>query len=263
MGFMNAFNAQLETDKITLFLKETFAKNGFSQAIIAVSGGVDSAVSLSLAVQALGPEHVYPLLLPYGSLNTQGVLDGMTLITELHIPLFHIVRIDIKYATDAVIGKEVISFDAVRKGNIMARIRMIYLFDQAKKRQALVVGTENKTEQLLGYYTRFGDEASDIEPIIHLYKTEVYKLATNLPIPQSILTKPPSAGLWPEQTDEKEFGFSYKDADQILSLLFDEGKTAEQVVGLGFDKEMVAKIQTRVSQNDFKHHTPYRVPTSS
>jgi len=248
-----------EADRIISFLKEIFKRVGFSFATVGVSGGVDSAVSLTLAVNALGEENVYPILLPYGILNTQGVLDGVELITQLHIPLSHVVRIDIKPAVDAIIGKEILGMDNVRKGNIMARARMIYLFDQAKKRQALVVGTENKSEHLLGYFTRYGDEASDVEPIIHLYKTQVIELASYLKVPQRIVDKPPSAGLWPEQTDEKDFGFSYKDADQILPLLFDEKKTVLEVVGLGFDRTLVEKIQARVSQNSFKHMTPYRL----
>jgi len=252
-------NIQRESDQIVSFLKETFQKAGFSQAVIAVSGGVDSAVSLALAVNALGGDNVYPILLPYGILNTQGVLDAMEVINQLHIPLAHVVRIDIKPAVDTVIGKEVLGMDNVRKGNVMARARMIYLFDQAKKRQALVVGTENKSEKLLGYFTRFGDEASDVEPIAHLYKTQVVELATHLLIPQSILMKPPSAGLWPEQTDEGEFGFSYKDADQILAFLYDEKKSVEEIVRSGFDKALIEKILMRVSKNSFKHTTPYRL----
>jgi NAD+ synthase len=167
-----------------------------------------------------------------------------------------VVRIDIKKAVDDICWNEM-GMDNIRKGNIMARVRMIYVFDQAKKRNALVVGTENKSEHLLGYFTRFGDEASDVEPIAHLYKTQVIELATHLPIPQSILMKPPSAGLWPEQTDEGEFGFSYKDADQVLALFFDEKKSVDEVVALGFDRELIKKIQARVSQNSFKHMTPY------
>lgn len=247
-----------ELDSIISFLRKTFDSAGFSHAVVAVSGGVDSAVSLALTVQALGKENVFPLLLPYGMLNTQGVLDGMALVNQIHIPLAHVVRIDIKSAVDAIIGKE-IGVDTIRKGNVMARTRMIYVFDQAKKRNSLVVGTENKSEHLLGYFTRYGDSASDIEPIVHLYKTEVYELATYLDIPQSIIDKPPSAGLWPDQTDEKEFGFSYKDADNILKLLYDEKKTVDDVVALGFDKELVEKIQSRVLKNAFKHTTPYNM----
>jgi len=251
---------QQESDRIMEFLKNTFHRAGFSQAVIAVSGGIDSAVSLALTVAALGKENVYPLLLPYGALNTQGVLDAMELITVLQIPLFHVVRIDIKQVVDAVVGKDALNMDNTRKGNVMARVRMIYLFDQAKKRNALVVGTENKSEELLGYFTRFGDSASDIEPMSHLYKTQVIELAQHLSVPQSIINKPPSAGLWPEQTDEADFGFSYKDADQILALLYDEKKSAEEIVASGFNKELVEKIQVRVSKNSFKHVVPYRFP---
>jgi NAD+ synthase len=256
---MNSFQAEDETKKIVEFLKQTFQKTGFSQSVVAVSGGIDSAASLALTVRALGAEHVFPVLLPYGILNTQGVLDAMELIGQIHIPLSHVVRIDIKQAVDAVVGKDVFSMDNVRKGNVMARVRMIYLFDQAKKRNTLVVGTENKTEHVLGYFTRFGDAASDVEPITHLYKTQVIELAKYLHIPKAILDKPPSAGLWPEQTDEKEFGFTYTDADNILSLLIDENKTATEVVDLGFSKEIVEKIQLRVSQNVFKEKTPYKI----
>jgi len=250
-------NVNSEATRIIEFIRSTVKNTGFISIVVAVSGGVDSAVSLTLAANALGEENVYPILLPYGILNTQGVLDGMEVINQLRIPLTHVVRIDIKQAVDGMVGKEVLGIDNVRKGNIMARVRMIHLFDQAKKRQALVVGTENKSEKLLGYFTRFGDEASDVEPIAHLYKTQVVELATYLLIPQSILLKPPSAGLWPEQSDEKEFGFTYKDADKILSLLYDEKKTVEEVVASGFDRMLVEKIQARVTQNSFKHQTPY------
>lgn len=241
------------------FIKETFQKAVFSDAVIGLSGGVDSAVSCALAVQALGVEHVYPILLPYGGLSTQGVLDAMKLIEKFHIPFTHVTRIDIKPAVDTIIKSDVM-MDRIRRGNIMARARMTYLFDQAKKRHALVVGTENKSEHLLGYFTRYGDEASDIEPIRHLYKTQVYELAKQLQIPDEIIQKPPSADLWPEQTDEGEFGFTYKDADEILYLLIDEKKTAEEVIAAGFDKALVLAITHRMSVNAFKHKAPY-IPT--
>jgi len=146
--------------------------------------------------------------------------------------------------------------DRVRRGNIMARIRMAYLFDKAKKHTALVLGTENKSEYLLGYFTRFGDDASDIEPVRHLYKTQVYELARYLQIPDAIIEKPPSADLWPEQTDEGEFGFTYKEADQILFYLFEEKKSLEDVVSFGFSKGMVTQVQIRTEKNSFKRKTP-------
>jgi len=204
----------------------------------------------------LGADHVYPILLPYGSLNTQGVLDSMLLIQTLNIPLSHIQRIDVKPTVDTISGKE-FGMDQLRKGNSIARTRMIYLFDQAKKRNALVVGTENKSEHILGYFTRFGDAASDIEPIAHLYKTEVYAVATALHIPEVIINKAPSAGLWPEQTDEKELGFSYTEADPILEKLIDEKKSMEEIIALGFEKTLVERISHQVEKNSFKHNVPY------
>ncbi len=243
------------TSKLIDFLKRSFTETGFTKAVIAVSGGVDSATSCALAVRALGKENAYPILLPYGQLNHQGVVDARLVIDALQIPHDNISEIDIKPLIDPLLTLDP-DMDNVRKGNSMARMRMIVLFDQAKKRNALVVGTENKSEHLLGYFTRFGDEASDIEPLRNLYKTQVYELARHLNIPEPILTKKPTAGLWEGQTDEGEFGFTYKEADAILSLLYDEKKSVKDVVGQGISREIIEKVQARVDQNAFKHHLP-------
>jgi NAD+ synthase len=146
--------------------------------------------------------------------------------------------------------------DNIRKGNLMARARMMILYDNAKKRKALVMGTENKSEYLLGYFTRFGDEASDIEPLRNLFKTQMYDLAKYLGVPEVILTKKPTAGLWEGQTDEGEFGFTYKEADEILSLSFDEKKSVDEIVAAGFSKDIVDRVLSRVRGNDFKHRLP-------
>jgi NAD+ synthase len=143
-------------------------------------------------------------------------------------------------------------------GNIMARVRMILLYDLAKKRQALVCGTENKSEHLLGYFTRYGDEASDFEPIKHLYKTQVYQLAKALGVPNEIIQSPPSAGLWLGQTDEKQFGFSYYQADQILFLYLEKGLSLPVIVKkTGVEKRIVEKVISWYKTNDFKHRIPY------
>lgn len=252
---MKAIDPTKITQQLTVFLRSAFAQTGFSQAVLALSGGVDSATSCALTVRALGESQVFPILLPYGALNSQGVLDAMAVVEKLQIPPRHVTRIDIKPIVDAVLSRDV-GMDNMRRGNVMARIRMTLLFDQAKKRTALVVGTENKSEQLLGYFTRFGDEASDIEPLHHLYKTQVYTLAKHLELPEQILSKKPTAGLWEGQTDEGEFGFSYAMADQVLNLVYDEKKTAGEVVAAGFDQEVVEKIIDRVTKNSFKHHLP-------
>lgn len=252
---MQTIDPDQTTKRLVDFLKTTFQNAGFTKAVIALSGGVDSATSCTLAVRALGEEHVFPLLLPYGTLNTQGVRDALVVAEKLQISPTHITRVDIQPIVDAIVAQEP-GMDHIRRGNIMARVRMTLLFDQAKKRSALVVGTENKTEHLLGYFTRFGDEASDVEPLRNLYKTQVYQLAKQLGVPEQILSKKPTAGLWEGQTDEGEFGFSYAVADQVLTLLYDEKKTIAEVVATGFAKEVVEKVQARVAKNSFKHHLP-------
>lgn len=252
---MLTIDPQKTTEQLVAFLKTSFTKAGFSRAVMALSGGVDSSTSCALAVRALGAENVFPALLPYGALNSQGVLDTMMVVEWLKIPLKNIARVDIKSTVDQITKLD-LNMDQVRLGNIMARVRMIYLFDQAKKRQALMVGTENKSEHLLGYYTRFGDEASDIEPLRNLYKTQVYQLAKHLGVPEAILAKPPSAGLWEGQTDEGELGFSYEVADEILFGLYDEKKTSEELVVSGFDQAVITRVRSWVEKNAFKHNLP-------
>ena len=139
----------------------------------------------------------------------------------------------------------------------MARTRMMIIYDLAKKNDALVCGTENKSEKYLGYFTRFGDEASDIEPIVHLYKTQVRQLSEFLDLPTQIQTKQPTADLWEGQTDEQELGFSYEIADRVLMQLIDEGKPGAKIEGM--DPELVAKVIQRVGQMKFKQQVPYQI----
>jgi len=221
-----------ETEKIITFIKNIFQKEGFKKAVVAVSGGIDSSVVLVLTVRALGVENVYTLQLPY---KNQSIENSDLIIDLAKIPLKNRVKINIGKIVDRFGVK-----DRVRLGNIMARVRMIDTFDQAKKLNALVVGTENKSEKLLGYYTRFGDEAADIEPIIHLYKTQVCQLAGELKIPEKIINQVPTAGLWMGQTDEGDLGFTYKEADQALA-----------------GKKKNTKVEQRLRQVDFKKRVPY------
>lgn len=248
-------DSESSAQELTAFLKKTFRQQEKSYAVIAVSGGVDSATSASLAVRALGVNYVYPALLPYGDLNKQGEDDARMVIARLKIPGKNVTQVDVKQIVDLIVTLDS-SVDNIRRGNIMARVRMIVLYDLAKKRNALVVGTENKSEHLLGYYTRFGDEASDIEPLRDLYKTEVYELAKYLGVPESIVTKKPTAGLWDGQTDEGEFGFTYRDADEILYRLFDEKKSKEEIIKEGFDAGIAEKVSAFVVKNGFKHRLP-------
>ena len=253
---MKQINPEETCEILIEFIKQAFEKTKFYHAVIAMSGGLDSSVSCVLTVRALGKENVFPVLLPYGELNSQGVTDALKVVDILRIPKKNITKINIQDFVDNVIKTDYI-MDLVRKGNIMARARMILLFDQAKKRKALVIGTENKTEHLLGYFTRFGDEASDIEPLRNLYKTQVYELAKFLNLPKSILTKKPTAGLWENQTDEGEFGFTYEQADKILCYYFDNKLSLQDIVAKGLKKDTVTKVIQFAKKNDFKHNLPF------
>jgi NAD+ synthase len=252
---MKSFNPEKTKNLLTEFIKNTLEKAGFSKVVVGVSGGIDSAVSTLLAVNAIGKENIYPVLLPYGSLSTQATLDAMTFLSNTGIPVTQIIRIDIKNAVDEL-ARQSGAADSLRRGNLMARIRMACLFDQAKKRNALVLGTENRTEYELGYYTRYGDEASDLEPLRICWKTEVYEIARMLGVPENILKKAPSADLWFEQTDEKEFGFTYEEADRVLSLLLDDGKSEAEIVSSGMNPATLQKILTRREANLFKRNLP-------
>lgn len=208
---------------------------------MAVSGGVDSATSLMLAARALGKDNVYSLQLPYKKHQSLALAEAV--IEAAEIPQNQRLIINIGRAVDKLAVKLNAKKDKIRLGNIMARVRMICLFDQAKKLKALVVGTANKSEKMLGYFTRFGDEASDLEPISRLYKTEVIALAKELGVPEPIIKAAPTAGLWPGQTDEDELGFNYEEIDQML-----EGK-----------KAMVKAVAKRIKVNLFKQQTPYHL----
>ncbi|MDE2025418.1 MAG: NAD+ synthase [Patescibacteria group bacterium] len=242
---------------ISSWIAETVKNAEFANVVIGLSGGIDSALSTTLAVSALGSDHVYPLLLPYKDMHTKALSDAVDVIQFLKIPTEHVTQIDIAESVDATLT-HMKNIDDIRRGNVMARVRMIYLFDFAKKYTALVCGTENKTEHYLGYFTRFGDEASDIEPIRNLYKTEVWEMAKELGISQQIIEKAPTAGLWEGQTDEKELGFSYQEADTVLRYYFDEHLTFEQINAKKVVREQtISAILERVRKNEFKHALPY------
>jgi len=251
-----SINPERITEEIVNFIRATVLKTGFSRLVVGLSGGIDSAVSFALAVRAVGAENIYAGIFPYGDLNDEGLEDTRLLIGAFKIPNSNVITIDIKPFVDPLIKTDS-SMNDLRRGNIAVRIRMILLYDLAKKYQALVLGTENKTEYLLGYYTRFGDEASDIEPIRGLYKTQIKELAKYLGIPQKIINKAPTAGMWVGQTDEGELGFTYDEADQILYQYVDLKKNKSEIIKSGFDKEVVEKVIKRMKDNKFKHETPY------
>jgi NAD+ synthase len=253
---MLAIDCREIIEEIVEFIKISVAKTGLKKLIIGLSGGVDSSVVTFLTTKALGKNNVLIALMPYGNLCPQDLADAKIVIKTLGISSLNIFKIDIKKTVNQIVSAKS-KMDKIRKGNIITRVRMIYLFDLAKKNRALVCGTENRTEYLLGYYTRFGDEASDIEPIRHLYKTQVWQLAKYLGVPEKIIKKKPTAGLWAKQTDEEELGFSYKEADMILHLYFDKKLSKKGIVNYGIKGETVEKVLSWMKKNEFKHSVPY------
>ncbi len=262
---MRRLNIPQYSRKITAFISKTVKNAGIKRAIVAVSGGVDSATSVNLTVRALGRDSVYGLLLPYKDWHADALRLGKNALQKLEFNPSHMYTIDIAPIIDGFVkvagtGTAADSQSKLRFGNAMARARMMLLYDLAKKLGAIVVGTENKSEHLLGYYTRFGDEASDIEPLRQLYKTEVYELAKYLEVPEEIRLRPPTAGLWQGQTDEGEFGFSYQVADEILYRTYDLKKSEAALVRDGFELPVIRKIISWVARVSFKHHLPYLPP---
>jgi NAD+ synthase len=246
-----------EIESICTFIKQTLQTQQKKQLVVAVSGGIDSTVALTLAARAVGPESVTALLLPFAE---QTMENAQTAIAHNHIPKAQVMELNIEPAVVALqqlLG--VSDLDRMRRGNLMARTRMIAVYDQAKKLDALVVGTENKSEHYLGYFTRFGDAASDMEPLVHLYKTQVRQIADQLGIPSALITQTPTAGLWEGQSDEAELGFSYQDADLILYRLLDLNQQADQIQIPGIASETIQKVATRVNHMHFKHEVPYTV----
>ncbi|MBP7149208.1 MAG: NAD+ synthase [Acidobacteria bacterium] len=235
------------------FLREEVSKAGFSRAVVGVSGGLDSAVVLLLCARALGGANVHGVVLPYRTSSPDSLRDAMAVI-ELAGCTSEV--IDITPMIDAfqlAAGCE----DRLRLGNRMARERMTLLYDRALRDGALVVGTSNKTELLLGYSTRWGDGAWDLDPIGDLYKSQVRELAAHLGVPAPILDKPPSADLWPGQTDEQELGLTYATADLVLWYLVDQrGRPERAARELGVPAEIVARIARCVVKTQFKRNLP-------
>lgn len=231
-------NPDLAEAVLASFIRDAVDTAGSQGVVVGLSGGVDSALSAALAARALGPERVHAFLLPYRTSSPESERDARTVAGHLGIP--HRL-IDISPMIDAYFILEP-DAEPGRRGNKMARERMTILFDQAKKLNALVLGTSNKTEILLGYSTVFGDNASSLNPLGDLYKGQVWQLARHLGLPGQVIDKAPSADLWPGQTDEDELGFDYGTADEVLHLLFDLGLRPEEAVARGYDERAVRRI---------------------
>lgn len=234
------------------FVRDETHKAGFSKGVIGLSGGIDSAVSASIAAEALGPANVIAVIMPHRLSNPASRADAEFVAAHLGI---RTELVDITPMVDAYRMSDGTP-DRVRLGNIMARQRMIVLFDISQREKALVIGTSNKTEIFLGYGTLYGDTACAINPLGDLYKTQVWQLARALGLPDRIIEKKPTADLWEGQTDEGELGFSYRDVDRLLYFAVDERRSDRELEALGFDRQFVARVKTMVRLSQFKRRPP-------
>ena len=252
-------NTTLVRKMIVKFIRDEITRVGFTRGVIGLSGGVDSSLVASLAAEALDAANLLGMILPYRTSDPQSRADAERVATQLGIatrvveitPMVdpYVTRFDGGDPSAAAAG-------ARRRGNVMARARMIVLYDQSEEFRALVIGTSNKTEALLGYTTQFGDNAAAIQPIADLYKCQVRQLARAVGVPEDIIAKAPSADLWEGQTDEGELGFTYDAADAILCRLVDERRHVEDVIAEGFDARVVQRIVETMARNQFKRVTP-------
>ena len=237
---------------LTGFLRTEITRTGLSRAVVNLSGGIDSALSCFLAAEALGPENVLAIRLPYRTSSPGSLEDAQKVIDATGVQSM---TVEITGMVDALVEKFP-DMDQMRKGNIMARTRMIVAYDQSAAFKGLVVGTGNKTEILLGYTTLHGDSANALNPIGDLYKTQVRQLSAAIGVPQSILDKAPSADLWTGQTDEDELGYTYAEVDKLLLLLVDHRYTPDECVQAGFSSSFVKAVVERVRRNQFKRILP-------
>ena len=245
-------DAPVAAEWLVAFLQdELIARRGISRAVIGLSGGVDSAVTTFLCARALGPENVFAIRMPYRSSHPSSLSDAQLVVDALRIPSR---TIEISDAVDGYLQYEP-DADARRRGNVMARSRMLVLFDQSAKLDALPIGTGNKTERLLGYFTWHADDAPPVNPIGDLFKSQVWELARYLGVPRKLVEKAPTADLEADQTDEVDLGISYSRADAILDRLL-QGYSDEQLVEQGFSPAEVALVRGRVDATHWKRHLP-------
>lgn len=238
---------------ITRFLQEELEKTGFKRFVVGLSGGVDSALSCALAAKAVGPERLLAVKMPYRLSDPRSERDADAVAAFLGVRTD---RVDISPLVDAYFDGEG-EAPPLRRGNFMARLRMAVLFDRSAREKALVLGTSNKTELLLGYGTWYGDTASSLNPVGDLYKSHVWQLGAHLGLPSAVLEKPPSADLWQGQTDEGEMGLTYAEADAVLYLLVDERYTVEEAASAaGLPLPRVQEVLERVEASQFKRRLP-------
>lgn len=241
-------DATRECDRIIAFIRECLAGAGCSRVVLGLSGGVDSALVAALCAQAIGADNVKALILPYRTSNPESEAHARLVIEQLGLPW---AKFDITDIVAPFLAR-CPEMDERRKGNLMARGRMMALFDESAAFGGLVAGTSNRTETLLGYFTLHGDGAAAFKPIVHLYKCQVRQLSRHMGVPEPIISKAPSADLWAGQTDEGELGFTYDEADQVLYLHTERKLDEAEIAARGFSPAVVRAVVRRMQATAFK-----------
>jgi len=249
---MSGVNVKLLRRILVGFIHEEVTKVGVRKAVLGLSGGIDSALVAYLAAEALGPENVHACIMPYKSSNPQSEAHARLVAENIGI---HYQVIEITPMIDAYFALFP-EADSMRRGNKMARERMTILYDHSAALPALVLGTSNKTELLLGYGTLYGDMASALNPIGDIYKTQVWQLSEEMGVPRDIVEKQPSADLWAGQTDEQELGFTYREVDKLLYAMVDLRMSREELLQSGFAPDFITTVAARMQNSHFKRRLP-------
>ena len=234
------------------FIRGQLRQAGFERTVLGLSGGIDSALVAYLVAEAIGPDRLLCVLMPYRTSSAASTDDAKEVVRRLGAASEVVdisPMVDAFFATDA-------DASSIRRGNVMARQRMTVLYDRSVTWGGLVVGTGNKTESLIGYTTLFGDSACAFNPIGDLYKSQVRQVAAAIGVPDQIIRKAPSADLWPGQTDESEADFSYPVLDRLLYWRVDRRRTDEETAALGFDAALVARVDRLIATSEFKRQVP-------
>jgi NAD+ synthase len=234
------------------FIRGQLRQAGFERALLGLSGGIDSALVAYLTAEAIGPDRLLCVLMPYRTSSPASRADAEEVVRRLGCASE---LVDISPMVDGYFDGAG-EASALRRGNFMARMRMAVLYDRSVTWGGLVVGTGNKTESLIGYTTVFGDSACAFNPVGDLYKSQVRQVAAAIGVPDQIIRKAPSADLWPGQTDESEAGFSYPELDRLLFWRIDKRRSIDEVVALGFPREMVERVDRMVAGAEFKRQVP-------